>query len=116
MVVNIHESIKVKNINDKNDLSLTTTIPFIDDLIYDIGLGITGNQILDYKSNGKLLKDKSSKIQKLKPKTELHNIINSALEESGYKKSYEWQYDKIFKTKDNELVEVVKFHQLLYSN
>jgi len=93
---------------DEND-NVTTGIQAIDDLVYDIALGITGNQSLGYGANGDMLKDKSKKIQKLKPKTNLHNIIEDALEKSQYRRAYEWDNERIFKTKDGEQVELIKY-------
>lgn len=104
MIINIQESIHV---DDKDNV--ITGIQFIDDLVYDIALGITGNQSLGYGADSDRLRDKSKKIQKLKPKTNLHNIIEDALEESQYHKAYEWDKEKVFKTKDGEQVELIKY-------
>lgn len=49
-----------------------------------------------------------SKVKEYKPKTKLPQIIKEILEESGYRESYNWQYDKKF-TSDGIVFEVMKY-------
>ena len=49
-----------------------------------------------------------SKVKVYKPKTKIPQIIQEALEESGYRKFYEWEYDKNF-VSDGYEIEVVKY-------
>jgi len=92
---------------DKTKEPYPTGFPRVDNLLYDIALGFTLNQ-LSFDDNVSI-GNKSKKLQKIKPKTELHNTINKILIDSGYKKSYEWQYEMEFMTSDGDLIEVVKY-------
>lgn len=93
---------------DKTKNVYPTGFPRVDDLLYDIALGMCRNQQLSIDNNT-TLGSKSKKLQKLKPRTELHNTINNIMEELGVRKSYEWQHEKIFTSSDDELVEVIKY-------
>ena len=62
---------------DKTKESYPTGFPRVDNLLYDIALGFTLNQ-LSFDDNVSI-GSKSKKLQKLKPKTELHNVINKIL-------------------------------------
>ena len=86
---------------------LTTGYKLLDDLVYDIALGITGNQTL--RDNSALSSSKSfSKKNKYKPRTNLHQIINDALEKSDYRSRYEWDGDREF-ISDGIEFKVLKF-------
>jgi hypothetical protein len=93
---------------DKTKNIYPTGFPRVDDLLYDIALGICCNQQLSIDNNT-TLKDKSKKLQKLKPKTDLHNTINNIIEELGVRKLYEWQHEMEFTSSDGELVKVIKY-------
>jgi len=92
---------------DKTKNPYPTGFPRVDNLLYDIALGFTLNQ-LSFDDNVSI-GNKSKKLQKLKPKTELHNTINKILIDSGYRKSYEWQHEMEFMTSDGDLIEVIKY-------
>ena len=94
--------------NDKTKNVYSTGFPRVDDLLYDIALGICCNQQLSYDNNI-TLGSKSKKLQKLKSRTELHNTINNIMEKLGVRKYYEWQHEKVFTSSDGELVEVIKY-------
>ena len=92
---------------DKNKEPYPTGFTRVDNLLYDIALGFTLNQ-LSFDENISI-GNKSKKLQKLKPKTELHNIINKILIDSGYRKFYEWQHEMEFMSSDGDLIEVIKY-------
>jgi len=92
---------------DKTKEPYPTGFPRVDNLLYDIALGFTLNQ-LSFDDNVSI-GSKSKKLQKLKPKTELHNTINKILDDSGYRKSYEWQHEMEFMTSDGDVIEVIKY-------
>ena len=93
---------------DKTKNIYPTGFPRIDDLLYDIALGICCNQQLSIDNNT-TLKDKSKKLQKLKPKTDLHKTINNIIEELGVRESYEWQHEKVFTSSEGDVIEVIKY-------
>ena len=103
MIFNIDEVSK-----DKTKESYPTGFQRVDDLLYDIALGITCNQQLSIDNNT-TLGSQSKKLQKLKPRTNLHNTINKIIEDLGVRESYEWQHEKIFTTNDGDVLEVIRY-------
>lgn len=63
------------------------------DLVTDCAAGICYCQKLSDAQHGTY---DLSKVKAYKPKTKLPQIIKEILEESGYRKSYEWQNEKEF--------------------
>ena len=75
--------------------------PKIDDLIFDIALGITKSQLVGDATLG-------NKKKMLSPKTNLHKDISKILEDSNYKEFYKWDKERIFQ-RDGITIEVVKY-------
>ena len=75
--------------------------PKIDDLVFDIALGITKSQLVGDATLG-------SKKKMLNPKTNLHKDISEILEDSNYKDFYKWNKERIF-IRDGISIEVVKY-------
>ena len=75
--------------------------PKIDDLVFDIALGITKSQLVGDATLG-------SKKEMLNPKTNLHKDISEILEDSNYKDFYKWNKERIF-IRDGISIEVVKY-------
>jgi hypothetical protein len=96
-----------KVFNDKTKNPYPTGFPRVDDLLYDIALGICCNQQLNDNTT---LGSKSKKLQKLRPKTDLHKTINNIIEELGVRESYNWQHEKTFISSSGELVEVIRYN------
>lgn len=78
---------------------------FVRNMFEDIGAGICLCQKLADANKGKY---DMSKVKKYKPKTEIPNIIKNILEETDYRKSYEWQYEKKF-IYEGDVIEVIKY-------
>lgn len=79
----------------------------LEDMIYDIGAGICNCQKIA-EANQENSKFNLSKIKKYTPKTNILNVINDILNETDYRKSYEWQHNKIFDIDDLH-IEVIKY-------
>jgi hypothetical protein len=94
--------------NDKTKNIYPTGFPRVDDLLYDIALGICCNQQLSIDNNT-TLGSKSKKLQKLKPKTDLHKTINNIMEDLGVRKSYKWQHEKMFTSNEGDVIEIIKY-------
>ena len=75
--------------------------PKIDDLVFDIALGITKSQLVGDTTLG-------SKKKMLNPRTNLHKDISKILEDSNYKDFYKWNKERIFQ-RDGITIEVVKY-------
>ena len=75
--------------------------PKIDDLVFDIALGITKSQLIGDTTLG-------SKKKMLNPRTNLHKDISKILEDSNYKDFYKWNKERIFQ-RDGITIEVVKY-------
>ena len=75
--------------------------PKIDDLVFDIALGITKSQLVGNTTLG-------SKKKMLNPRTNLHKDISKILEDSNYKEFYKWDKERIFQ-RDGITIEVVKY-------
>ena len=75
--------------------------PKIDDLVFDIALGITKSQLVGDTTLG-------SKKKMLNPRTNLHKDISKILEDSNYKEFYKWDKERIFQ-RDGITIEVVKY-------
>lgn len=75
--------------------------PKIDDLVFDIALGITKSQLVGDTILG-------SKKKMLNPRTNLHKDISKILEDSNYKDFYKWNKERIF-IRDGISIEVVKY-------
>ena len=75
--------------------------PKIDDLVFDIALGITKIQLVGDTILG-------SKKKMLNPRTNLHKDISKILENSNYKDFYKWNKERIF-IRDGISIEVVKY-------
>ena len=75
--------------------------PKIDDLVFDIALGITKSQLVGDTTLG-------SKKKTLNPRTNLHKDISKILEDSNYKDFYKWNKERIFQ-RDGITIEVVKY-------
>ena len=75
--------------------------PKIDDLVFDIALGITKSQLVGNTTLG-------SKKKMLNPRTNLHKDIFKILEDSNYKDFYKWNKERIFQ-RDGITIEVVKY-------
>jgi hypothetical protein len=75
--------------------------PKIDDLVFDIALGITKSQLVGDTTLG-------NKKTMLNPRTNLHKDISKILEDSNYKDFYKWDKERIF-TRDGITIEVVKY-------
>jgi len=65
----------------------------VKDMFSDIGAGICYTQKLVDANKGKY---DLSKVKQYKPKTKIPEIIKEILEESEYRKMYEWEYDREF--------------------
>ena len=75
--------------------------PKIDDLVFDIALGITKSQLVGDTTLG-------SKKKMLNPRTNLHKDISKILEDSNYKDFYKWDKERIFQ-REGVTIEVVKY-------
>ena len=75
--------------------------PKIDDLVFDIALGITKSQLVGDTTLG-------SNKKMLNPRTNLHKDISKILEDSNYKDFYKWNKERIFQ-RDGITIEVVKY-------
>ena len=75
--------------------------PKIDDLVFDIALGITKSQLVGDTTLG-------CKKKILNPRTNLHKDISKILEDSNYKDFYKWNKERIFQ-RDGITIEVVKY-------
>ena len=75
--------------------------PKIDDLVFDIALGITKSQLVGDTTLG-------SKKKMLNPRTNLHKDISKILEDSNYKDFYKWDKERIFQ-REGITIEVVKY-------
>ena len=70
-----------------NNGRVTTNCRVIDDLVFDIALGITNSQLVGDTTLGEVIK----KQKKNKPRTNLHEVIDECLGMSNYKDFYKWQ-------------------------
>lgn len=77
----------------------------VKDLYMDLGWGICNAQKLWDAEKGTY---DMSKVKKYKQKTNLNQIINDALQDSNYRKSYEWEHDSQF-VFFGELVELIRY-------
>ena len=75
--------------------------PKIDDLVFDIALGITKSQLVGDTTLG-------SKKKMLDSRTNLHKDISKILEDSNYKDFYKWDKERIFQ-RDGITIEVIKY-------
>jgi lysophospholipase L1-like esterase len=91
---------------NKRTILLGGVIPIskIDDIFYDISVGICGSQKFDI--NGERMVKDTKKFQKqYKPKTQLPNIIEGILNPflEQVHKEYSWQYDLEFRSQDTNI-------------
>lgn len=91
---------KVENIYINNDDIITYDSDDKDalqviNMLYDIAAGICNSQKLDsaMMPNSKF---NMSKIKHYQPRTKIPEIIQNALNNSNYRKDYEWQHDTEF--------------------
>ena len=82
---------------------VTANCRIIDDLVFDIALGITNSQLM----GGTTLGEVSKKQSKNKPRTNLHEVIDECLELSNYKDFYKWENEFEF-VRDGIKFQVVK--------
>ena len=87
-----------------NNGNVTANCRVLDDLVFDIALGITNTQLVGDTTLGEVIK----KQKKNKPRTNLHEIIDECLELSNYKDFYKWENEVEF-IRDNIKFQVVKY-------
>ena len=89
-----------------NNIKTFPNIPQnVKDMFSDIGAGICYSQKLTDANKGTY---DLSKVKQYKPKTKIPEIIKEILEESEYRKMYEWEYDKEF-VSDGVKIQVIKY-------
>ena len=87
-----------------NNGRVTTNCRVLDDLVFDIALGITNSQLVDDTTLGEVIK----KQKKNKPRTNLHEIIDECLELSNYKDFYKWENEVEF-IRDGIKFQIIKY-------
>ena len=87
-----------------NNGHVTANCRVVDDLVFDIALGITNSQLVGDTTLGKV----SKKQNKNKPRTNLHEVIDECLELSNYKDFYKWE-DEFEFVRDGIKFEVIKY-------
>ncbi len=101
-----NENIKILKI-DVNENDEIVGDKELVDLFLDIGAGICNAQ-----KYAETIKPDStfdmSKVRDYKPRTKIPDMIKEILEESNYRQSYEWHYDKSF-TFDKIKIEVIRY-------
>jgi hypothetical protein len=96
----------IKTTQNKVDMKVFDNVSQLEkDLIMDVAAGICYCQKLVDAIKGKY---DLSKVKEYKPKTKIPEIIQEVLNESNYRKSYEWQYDKTF-IYDGSEIEVIRY-------
>ena len=87
-----------------NNGNVTTNCRVLDDLVFDIALGITNSQLVDGTTLGEVIK----KQNKNKPRTNLHDVIDECLELSNYKDFYKWENEVEF-IRDGIKFQIIKY-------
>ena len=87
-----------------NNGRVTANCRVIDDLVFDIALGITNSQLVGNITLGEVVK----KQKKNKPRTNLHEVIDECLELSNYKDFYKWE-DEVEFERDGIKFQVFKY-------
>ena len=87
-----------------NNGNVTTNCRVLDDLVFDIALGITNSQLVGDTTLCEVIE----KQKKNKPRTNLHKVIDECLELSSYKDFYKWENEVEF-IRDGIKFQVVKY-------
>ena len=87
-----------------NNGRVTANCRVLDDLVFDIALGITNFQLVGDTTLGEVVK----KQKKNKSRTNLHEVIDECLELSNYKDFYKWENEVEF-VRDGIKFQIVKY-------